>query len=79
MNNTYIRQIKVVFYAKKGSKNTRSRGINEFLRAELEVEQAEAADVFGLGERLLKNLVKNTRELRSRSVLDPSPLQLARV
>ena len=42
INNTCIRWIKARFQAKKGSKNTRLKGMNEFLHAELEVSQTEA-------------------------------------
>ena len=43
MNNICIRQINSTFQAKKGSKNTRLKGMDEFLQAELEIGQTEAA------------------------------------
>ena len=43
INNTYIKQIKVIFQAKKGSKNTHLKGMDEFLQAELEADPTRVA------------------------------------
>ena len=40
INNNCIRRIKAMFQAKKGSKYTRLKGMDEFLQIELEVDQA---------------------------------------
>ena len=37
INNTCIKQIKAMLQANKGSKNTRLKGMDEFLQAELEI------------------------------------------
>ena len=75
INNNCIKQIKAMFQAKKGSKNTHLKGMDEFLQAELEADPTEAA---GHGENLLKNLIKNTRK-ELQSALDLSLLRLAQV
>jgi len=59
INNTYIRQIKDMFQARKGSKNTRLKRMDEFLQAELEAGQKEAT---GHRRSLLKNIIENTHE-----------------
>jgi len=51
-NNTCIKKIKALYQAKKGSKNTRLKRMNEFLEAELEVGQAKTADISGYGEEI---------------------------
>jgi len=43
INNACIRRIKAMLQAKKGSKNTRLKGMDEFLQAELEIGQTVAA------------------------------------
>ena len=48
INKTCIRLIKVIFQAKKGSKNPRLKGMDEFLQAELKIGKTEAA---GHGEK----------------------------
>ena len=50
MNSICIKQIKALYHAKKGSKNTRLKGMNEFLEAELEAGRAEAADISERGK-----------------------------
>jgi len=37
INNTCIKRINAMFQAKKGCKNTRLKGMDEFLQAELEI------------------------------------------
>ena len=48
-----------MFQAKKGPKNTRLKGMDEFLLAELEAGQTELLD---MERSLLKNLIKNARK-----------------
>ena len=42
INNTCIKRIKAMFQAKKGSKNTCLKGMDEFLQTELEVNPTRA-------------------------------------
>ena len=42
-NNTFIKQIKIMFQARKGSKNIRLKGMDKFLQAELLAGQMEDA------------------------------------
>ena len=42
INSTYIKKIKAMFQAKKGSKSTRLKGMGEFLQAELAADPTGA-------------------------------------
>jgi len=76
INNSCIGQIKAMFQAKKGSKNIRLKGMDEFLRAKLEAGQMEAA---GYGEKPVEEPYQKCSRGELRSVLDLSLLRLARV
>ena len=55
-----------MFQAKKGSKSTYLKGMDEFLQAELEIGQTEAG---GRGKKPAEE-IKNVREKQLQSVLD---------
>ena len=55
INNAYIRQIKAMFQARKGSKNTRLKAMDEFLQVELEAGRWKPWD---MERSLLKNPIQ---------------------
>ena len=65
-NNTFNRQIKIIFQTRKGSTNIRLKEMDKFLQAELEVGRQKMLD---MERSLLKNLIKNIREALLQSVL----------
>ena len=75
INSTCIKWIKAMFQAKKGSKNTRLKGMDEFLQAEFEADPTGAA---GHREKHAKNLVKNAHK-ESQSILNLNLLRLAQL
>jgi len=63
-----------MFQAKKGSKNTRLKGMDEFLQLKLKANQTEAV---GQGEKPAEESHKDARKEQLRRVLDLSLLRLA--
>ena len=59
INNTCVKRIKSMFKAKKGSKNTHLKEMDEFLQAELKIVRRK---LLVMERSLLKNPIKDVRE-----------------